>query len=323
MFKKMISFSLCVLLCTQSTTLFAGPIREDTLVRPSVPSTLAPQIAPNRYVNERMSALSEKISTSVTSWLNHQQQQVSNASNRASKFATPWIVYGKDQLGVAHTQVSDFIKHNNDDVVFWTIQGAAMSAVCLFVSPIEVSSTFLPYLSPNWIYKSVWAFLAGSIFHQSVVPVLSKESFYKGVSNMKQHMQEGFDDSKQKISAGSAKVAELAAPWCAYGRDKMTAGLKEAHNKARAILLPSAQSVEDNKRFAQIEKPCVMDWSKNMTVLPKPHPKSRLNAKKENVLQRTDERNQRTQNANMLSMPKKQPRKRKSRIAARFDNPIQ
>ena len=310
MFKKMISFSLCVLLCTQSTTLFAGPIREDTLIRPSVPSTLAPQMAPNGYVNERMSALSEKIATSATSWLDHKRQQIYHASNRASELAmpwiaygkdqfvagsskaaelaTPWLVYGKDQLGVVHTQVSNFIKHNKDDVVFWTIQGAAMSAVCLFVSPIEVSSTFLPYLSPNWIYKSVWAFLAGSIFYQSVVPVLSKESFYEDVSNMKQHMQKGFDYSKQKISAGSSKAVELAtpwlaygkeyvmagsekvakfaAPWCAYGRDKMTEGLKEAHNKARATLFPSAQPVAYNKGFAQIEKPRFIDFSKKVTV---------------------------------------------------------
>ena len=312
--------------------LFAGPIREDTLIRPSVPSTLAPQMAPNGYVNERMSALSAKITTSATSWLDHKRQQIYHASNRASELAmpwiaygkdqfvagsskaaelaTPWLVYGKDQLGVAHTQVSNFIKHNKDDVVFWTIQGAAMSAVCLFVSPIEVSSTFLPYLSPNWIYKSVWAFLAGSIFYQSVVPVLSKESFYEGVSNMKQHMQEKFDDSKQKISAGSSKAVELAtpwlvygkdqfvaassktvelatpwlaygkeyvmagsekvakfaAPWCAYGRDKMTEGLKEAHNKARATLFPSAQPVAYNKGFAQIEKPRFIDFSKKVTV---------------------------------------------------------
>lgn len=140
--------------------------------------TLAPQMAPNGYVNERMSALSAKITTSATSWLNHKQQQISDASNRASEFAMPWFVSGKEY-----------------------------------------------------------------------------------------------------VMAGSEKVAEVVAPWYAYGRDKMTEGLKEAHDKARATLLPSTQSVAYNKDFAQIEKPRLMDFSKKVTVLPNPHPKNRLNAK--------------------------------------------
>ncbi|MEH0002427.1 MAG: hypothetical protein V6Z78_02510 [Holosporaceae bacterium] len=117
---------------------------------------------------------------------------------------------------------------------------------------------------------------------------------------------------KDQVVAGSFKAAAFAMPWLVYGKDKMSEGLKEAHDKARATLFPSAQSIENNKRFAQIEKPRVMDFSKKMTVQPKPHPKNRLNARQVSLPSKLDKSTQVRQKPAPQVSKAKAPRKRKS-----------
>ena len=254
----MISFSLCVLLCTQNTTLLERCTHADNL----------------EGGDTKVSAASQ----STNSWFVYGRDQVAAGAWKTAKGTKDLMTavykpiaagahYLKDQLGAAYAQTSELLMPAKEAIAARIPEGSDIPAALLLASPAVVVVPLLSSsLSAGFVYQSVWVLFAGAIFHQSVVPALSKEPFYEGVSNMKQHMQEGFDYGKQKISAGSAKVAEVVAPWYAYGRDKMTEGLKEAHNKARATRFPSAQPVAYNKGFAQIEKPRFIDFSKKVTV---------------------------------------------------------
>lgn len=285
MFKKITSFSLCVLLCTQSTMLLAHNPHTDNLEGDDTTVSAVSQPTKSWFVSGKDQVIAGAWKTA---------KGTKDLMTAVYKPIAAEADYLKDELGVAYTQASELLMPIKETVAARIPEGSEIPAALLLASPAGLVVPLLSsYLSAGFVYQSVWVLFAGSIFHQSVVPVLSKESFYEGVSNMKQHMQEKFDDSKQKISAGSSKavelampwfvsgkeyvmagsekVAELAAPWCAYGRDKMTAGLKEAHNKARATLLPSAQSVAYNKRFAQIEKPFLSGFPQTVETSQRKH----------------------------------------------------